>query len=333
MKKSQRIACLFLVSSWLASSSALAQPAPAKLKMGILPYISGAVLQIAHDEGYFREQGLDVEIVPCRSSSEMLTLLMRGDLDAGSTNVNAALFNAVASGSRIKLAMPLSVVSVLPQPAYAFVARKGDVASGRFSSPASWKGVKITLTPGWPTGSVGLSLDRYLSQAGLSADDMITLTVDPEVQGDALASGQLDIIWAAEPQVTRLISRGDLAILAPIEPLVVGQVFSAVVYGSRLLADKDVGIRFAAAFIKGARTYKKGKTASNIAIVEKLTGLDESLVRGMAWSDTSVSGRMDTRPVQELQEWLLKKGLIDRIILPGEYLDESYAIAAAKLMK
>ncbi len=57
-----------------AAPAASVTQAPVKLKVAVFPFLSSAVFKIAKDEGYFAEQGLDVELVPLKSSNEAIPL-------------------------------------------------------------------------------------------------------------------------------------------------------------------------------------------------------------------------------------------------------------------
>ncbi len=70
-----------LIAACAPAGEELGRPEPLALKVGILPYISFAPFFIAEEEGYFAEQGLQVELVRPGNVSEALAALVQGDLD------------------------------------------------------------------------------------------------------------------------------------------------------------------------------------------------------------------------------------------------------------
>ena len=90
-----------------ASLAGLVAGAPAwaqdKVKVGAYASISDAPLYIAQEKGYFKEQGLDVEIVKIDSGAVLTTLLSTGDLDASGGSPGAGVYNAVRQGMQFKI--------------------------------------------------------------------------------------------------------------------------------------------------------------------------------------------------------------------------------------
>src|SRR4030043_1615975 len=62
---------------------------PVHLKVVTLPNIPYVTFYIAQEEGYFAEQGLDVEFVNFSSVTQALPLLVAGDLDVATGSIGA----------------------------------------------------------------------------------------------------------------------------------------------------------------------------------------------------------------------------------------------------
>src|SRR6478672_11102322 len=94
----------FLVGGSAAAAiraPAIAQPlAPVKLaSAGIASDIG---FFIAHKKGYFRAEGLDVELAQMANAPAMIGPLGMGQLDVGAGTVAASLYNAVAQNIAIR---------------------------------------------------------------------------------------------------------------------------------------------------------------------------------------------------------------------------------------
>ena len=66
-------------------------------------YSTDGPIYIAQERGYFREQGLDVELRRFASTADQIAALGTGQLAVGVGGVNAALFNAVAGDVPIRI--------------------------------------------------------------------------------------------------------------------------------------------------------------------------------------------------------------------------------------
>ena len=67
-----------------------------KVKVLILPYISSAPYFIGIEEGYFEEQGIEVEVVNLVSTEEVMPALASGQVDVASGLLSAGMLNAIA---------------------------------------------------------------------------------------------------------------------------------------------------------------------------------------------------------------------------------------------
>lgn len=202
------------------AGSAAVEPIP--LKVGVLPFLSSAVLTIANEEGYFAEQGLAVEMVSLKSDNDAFPLLLTDKLDVAPPAFTTGLFNAIASGGKIKVVFPLSTYVVQDSPSFGILARRSDIEAGRFATPAAWRGARITIPPAGPQAMGGFILEQALQQGGLTLKDVTIVPVDLPAQAEALKSGQTDLVYTVEPWITRALEMPELQILMPLEPVALG---------------------------------------------------------------------------------------------------------------
>lgn len=81
----------------LVSSASLAQ-SPQKVSVGALRLTSSGPIFIALDKGYFREQGLDVELKLFTAAAQPPLAVVSGDVDFGVTGLTASFYNLAAKG-------------------------------------------------------------------------------------------------------------------------------------------------------------------------------------------------------------------------------------------
>lgn len=314
-----------------AGNPAVPPAAPTELiplKVGTLPFLSNAILQIAQQEGYFAEQGLAVELVVQQSSNEFIPLLLQGELDVATPALTAGFFNAVASGGNLRMVLPLTTFTSQSCSAIGIVARRSDVDAGTYATPAQWQGAKVTLPPAGAQALPGYIIDTALQQGALTLQDVQLTAVDLPVQAEALATGQTDLIYAVEPWITRMTSNPALALLQPAEPLVPDLTASMIVFGAKLLADPTMGTRFATAYLQAVRQYAAGKTPDNVATIAAYTKLEPTLVEKLCWTASPPDGAINVDSLMAYQSWLQAQGVLDRTLKPEEFLDTQFVTAA-----
>ena len=290
------------------------------VRVGTLPFISNAILKLAEAEGYFAEQGLDVELVLFRSPNELTPLLIKGELDAAAPGLTAGFFNAIAKGARIRAALPLTSFSPTSCSVVSYLARQSDAANGNYDSFAQWQGVNLGVPPAGQEGMPGYLTDMILQQAGLTLKDVTLTPLDTSIQGEALRSGQVDLLYAVEPLTTRLMSDGDVAVLTTGAVVAPDLTASIVAFGPAFLDNPDMGRRFAQAYLKAVRQYREGKTARNVAIIAAHTGLDPALVKAACWVDIPPEDAINADSIMAYQRWLQAQGLLEQLVLPENFI-------------
>lgn len=315
------------------------QPAPGKtttelisLNVGTLPFLSNAILQIAQEEGYFAEQGLQVALITQQSSTEFIPLLLQGELDVATPALNAGFFNAVAGGGKIKMALPLTNFTVQDCASIGILARQVDVEAKTYATTAQWKGAKITPSSSAMQTTAHYVIDQALRQSGGTVQDVEMTIVDPPAQAEALLSGQTDLIYAIEPRITQMTTDPAIALLMPAEPFAPDLTSSMIVFGAKLLDDPALGERFATAYLKAVRQYSQGKTPRNVALVAAYTKLEPTLVEKMCWPVTALDGAVNIDSIMAYQVWLQEQDAIDRLVTPDEFLDTRFAEVAYKTL-
>src|SRR2546423_9147313 len=88
-----------------AAATALAEPEgaqvaplspPVTVKVGVQGSAANAPIYIGYERGYYRDEGLNLELVLLPSANELLPALATGQIDVASGGIGAGLFNAVA---------------------------------------------------------------------------------------------------------------------------------------------------------------------------------------------------------------------------------------------
>ena len=158
-------------------------------------------LTLAERLGYFREEGLDVQILDFPGGAKALQAMM-----GGSADVVAGGFDHViilrAKGQALQ-----SFVLQVATPSLALGVSTRLV--GRYRSPADLKGMKVGVTA--PGSSTHIFLNHLLARAKLTPDDVAVIGVGTGPTAvAAMRAGQIDAIVNVEPAITLLERSGTI---------------------------------------------------------------------------------------------------------------------------
>ena len=306
------------------------RPDPVSVILGIMPYMSNAVFHIGIEEGYFADEGLLIERISARSSNEVITGLVSGEIDIGAPTIHPAFFNVIAKGASIRFVLPLTEFNDSACAYIGFLARQSDIDAGTYSSPSQWKDAWITSSTAKTFSTPDYVTDVALQTVGLDLEDVNLKLISLPVQAEALKSGQVDLVFAVEPWITRMTASEEIGLLMPVESFVNGLTASLVSYGRKVLENPEIGERFAVAYLKAARKYMEGKTPRNVQLISDFTGLEKELVERVCWSYVSVDGDINIDLIMENQRWLNEHGLIDQLLQPEQFLDTRFREFARK---
>ncbi len=246
------MACCTLAAGW-ALAALLPAPALAAdhVVVGALPLSSSAPIFIAAEEGYFTQENLAVDVQLSRAAAAIAVGVAAGDYDVGATAVTAALFNIVMGEARLEIVADKGQLV----PGYQFesivVSKKVYEAGARHLKDLKGKTFGMTTLG----SSFHYILGNLAQREGMSLADfqLKPLRGLPNMVG-ALASGQVDFAIFPEPTGTQAQEKGGGVVIGWADDAVPYQI-AVIFYGSKLAENKDVGIRFMKAYIRGTRYY------------------------------------------------------------------------------
>jgi NitT/TauT family transport system substrate-binding protein len=223
----------------LVGSSAFAQaPEKKDIKLGVggkalLYYLP---LTIAERKGFFKEQGLDVEISDFAGGAKSLQGLVGGSLDVV-TGAYEHTIRMQAKGQDIRAVLELGR---FPGIAVGIAKAKADA----YKSPKDLKGMKIGVTA--PGSSTNMLVNFLLAKEGLTPQDASFIGVGSAASAvAAIRNGQLDAISHLEPVLSMLEQSGDIKIVVDTrteegtKALFGGSNPAAVLYAKKDFIDKN----------------------------------------------------------------------------------------------
>ena len=204
-----RIAKFFMLCGALAFAvSTSSSPARADQKIEIM--VGGIEKQIylpaklAEQLGYFKDEGLEVELMTAPSGVDAEDELLAGAVQ-GVVGFYDHTIDLQSKGKFVE-----SVVQFSQAPGE--VELCGSKKANAIKSPADWKGKSLGVTG---LGSSTNFLTQYIGvKSGLNLSDFTTLPVGAENTFiAAIQQGKIDCGMTTEPTVSRLLKSGDAKIL------------------------------------------------------------------------------------------------------------------------
>jgi len=304
---------------------------PAKLTVSILPFLSYGPFFIAKEEGYFAEQGLDVNFVNIDKTSEAMPALSQGQLDVAAGFFDVSTLNAIAKGGGIKYVSDKGYLDPAGCAASTFVARKDLVDSGKLNDLKNLKGMNIALTG---ASSAEYALDMLLKDTGLTSKDVNVKDIPLPTRLEGLKTGSIDIAAMSDPWTVRAVNAGSGVVWHPWQEYLPNLQFSIIMFGKNLLVNNpDLGKRFLTAYLKGVQQYNQGKTDRNVEIISKYTKLTPAEVKQSCWMSMRSDGKMDLTGMQGFQQWALDKGLLVSLVPNDKLVDLSFIDAANQALQ
>jgi len=182
------------------------KPEKSKITLGVggKPLLYYLPLTIAERKGFFKEEGLDVEINDFGGGAKSLQALIGGSVDVV-TGAYEHTIRMQAKGQDVRAITELGRFPAI------VIAVKKDKA-GQVKSAADFKGLKIGVTA--PGSSTALTTQYAMVKAGLKPTDAAFIGVGSGAGAvAAMQKGEIDVIAHLDPVIAKLESDGDISIL------------------------------------------------------------------------------------------------------------------------
>ena len=167
-------------------------------------------LTLAEQLGYFKAEGLDVEISDFAGGARALQAAVGGSADV----VSGAYEHTINLQSKSQFFRAFVMQGRAPQIAMGVSIK----AMPQYKSAADLKGRRIGVTA--PGSSTNMVANLVLSRAGLKASDVSFIGVGTAAGAlAALRSGQIDAICNIDPVMTMLEQKGDVKIISDTRTL------------------------------------------------------------------------------------------------------------------
>ena len=286
-----------------------------QITVGVNPWPASAALLVAHEKGYFREQGLEVILRPYSSGHLALEALFSGRVDFA-TAAESPIARAAVDGKHFSVVATIAEIDngVL------IVARKdrGVLA------PDDLRGKKIGRAAGT---AADFFLDLYLKTSYIHPKDVRVVDLAPENIVSALLDGDVDAVSTWAPQTTALreaLGNNGRVLHEPGLYIMSWNLVAATELAQR---DPDTISRFLRAVVRANRLIAD-RPGEAIAITAEKCGMAIPALE-REWSDFEFSAHLEESLLLSLEDearWMIRKRaggaaniprLLDRIDAKG----------------
>lgn len=327
----------------LALGLALGPPPAAaqeKLNVGALRFVSNGGLFVAMERGYFKAEGLDIDLKFFDAAQPIAVAVVSGDLDLGATAFTAGLYNMAGKGA-------LKVIAAQARE------KKGYQGNAILVSSAAWeKGFRrLEDFPGKSLGitQVGSSFHYQIGQiARVKNFDIKAVSLKPlqslSNMAAALNGGTVDAIIIAPHIAKPMLARGEAKLLgwySDLDEYQFGALFASpkAVEGRRAAVQKFVRAyqkgaqEFYDAMLKldpaGARSFDRDKADPVGLAVAKYVypnAQGQAAVEQVMASSYYIDpqARLDVGDIHNQVAWLKANGLVDGTADAKAFLDLSF---------
>jgi len=169
------------------------QPEPGQINMGIEPWIGYGPWYIAQEKGYFKKNGIDVNITNFANDSQRESAFVSGHTDVSNMPTHAMLlFGSKDVGAKIVLLLDQST--------------KADavIAGDDIETIKDLKGKSVAYEEGTTSD---ILLHYALAQNGMSMDDIKAVPMNASDAGNAVIAGRVDAAVTYEPYISAALDQ------------------------------------------------------------------------------------------------------------------------------
>lgn len=175
---------------------------PKKVKVGVLKLTSSAPVFVGVEKGFFREAGVEPELVYFQAAQPVAVAIASGDIEAGATGLTAGLYNIVAGGHKVWVVADKG----REWPGYpltALVVQK----DGPIQSVKDLRGKKVGITQ---LGSTfHYMLGNLVEQTGLTLADVEAAPLRTlGAMAEALQARRVDAVLIPQPFAGTTVEKG-----------------------------------------------------------------------------------------------------------------------------
>jgi NitT/TauT family transport system substrate-binding protein len=302
----RRIVCagLVLLGTLAVPAAATAQT---KIRLGLLPFSEALAAVIADRQGFFKSEGLDVEVTKFASGAAAVPVLQSGRLDIVFSNTVSTL-QAIEQGLDAVVLAPGAVVrSSPPDTTTALIVRKGSLKSLK-DLEGKRVAVNVINSTAW------LHMVAALAKHGVDRTKVRFTEVPFPQMNDPLLNEQVDAVGQVEPFRSALMATDKVEIVSwtYVETAPNSDITQYIALTPWVEKNRETAVKFTRAVNKGAQFAQSNEAATreiNVAYTGLNPALKDKVLLPQLGTAVNVAGM--TRTMELMQQYGMLKAPID----------------------
>jgi NitT/TauT family transport system substrate-binding protein len=302
-------------------------------RVGVLKLTSSAPIFLGVEKGFFKEFGVEPELVFFQAAAPIATALAAGQIDVGATGLTAATYNIVLGGEKLWIVADKG--REWPDHRLTAIVVRTDLHDAGVRTVADLKGRRIAVTQ---LGSTfHYQLGNILEKEGMSLEDVTIVPLQAMAAAlEALKGRQVDALVLPQPFPGRAAAGGFGRVIAWGGDLFPWQI-ATVFYSKTFAADRRRAVSFMKGYVKASRYYHDAVLAGArgraydevVAVTARYTGAPAAVITlGFPYQDRN--GRLWVEDVGRQMGWWQRHGFIKTTIPLKDIVDTSFVEAAVK---
>ena len=302
-------ALVFQASSLPAAESKLTEPLKLRLGLGSAPApaLPNSVLWLAKDLGFYKREGLEVELNEFQGTPLVIAAMIAGNIDVGNVSTSDVIRMNATKGQAMR------AIHSPDARLYFLIAARDDIKSASGLQGKTFAVARI--------GSVDHTLSMIaLKNLGVNTASLTPIAIGtPSTRAQALVAGRVDATtlslatWVTiqkEPGVRVLVDHNTY-----YETAVVVEKVNAVT--TKVMEDKPEHLRrFTAAIMKASRHFAENQEAWVAAMTKRRPDLDSKDASNLwagfktAWA---VNGLMNLDSYKKSADFFYQTGALEKV--------------------
>ncbi len=303
------VAVVLIASTAVGAS---AQP----VKIGHLGIVADAPFYLAIENGYFKDEGLQVELERFNSAAQATAPLSQNQVQVVGGGMSAALFNAFARGWPVRIAIPRT--RDVPGYSSDTLILRSDLRSS-VSDLQDLKGKKIAINA--PSGALHYMVGKMLESANLKLTDVELVVMPWPNMGPALETKAIDAGAVVEP-FAAIYNEKNIAFPFRRAAQVLTKPYfevSVILYNSDWSdRNPEQAKAFTVAYLRGARDYYDAmrggpKRKQVVDVLMKYTSLkDPAQYNQIQWEYVDPNAEFNLDSMRDQEEWYAAQGAVTK---------------------
>ncbi len=316
------IGCALLAAS---ASAALAQ---AKIVVASTRSMGSAALLIAEEKGYYKQMGLNVELVGIQSAANIMAPLATGEVHIVEGGMSVGFFNGLEK--KLPFIMIYDLVST--PLGHKFIVR--NELKGKVVKLSDLRGLRVGINS--QSSVTAYELGKSLEAVGLTIKDVDTKILGFPQAGPAMVNGAIDATLIVQPWATTLqldnigFELGDPDDFVKPSPISLGGGYVNTEWAEK---NKPALRDFMAATMRAIReycvAYHGGSNRADIvaSAARAKIGTPENIEK-FQWPGRNLSGEVNMPSILDMQEWFNREGFTKQKFPASTIYTNEYVVAA-----